>query len=428
MGKDLNGKELGKGLRQRPDGRYELRIYVKGIKKPTYFYSFSISELKKKKKEFITTKAPLSQRYNIQLTVSKWNDEWMSLYVVASKKNTTIENYVNGFERVREYIGYKKLIDVTPSDISYALDSLREEGYARTTIIQSLAVLRIMFQQAFKGGLIPRDPCYDIKMPAQEPGEMPEEKEIISSYDAYRFLYACRDKRYFELYYILLHTGLRIGELLALEWKDINFEKKTIHVHKTLNRIRKYYDSSGKKLTERKAITQITTPKRKSSYRYVPMTDSVIEAFLSWKDKQNSDKKNMGKDWGKDNELLSRFPGLIFTSSKGMPYLPASANTECRKIINKVNKEEMYLAATENRDPIYIGFSPHTFRHTYITHCVESGMDFSTVKKISGHSHANMTEYYTHIEEEHIVDQYQQYIQKYDTESSFKSMKEVDNT
>ena len=57
--------------------------------------------------------------------------------------------------------------------------------------------------------------------------------------------------------------------------------------------------------------------------------------------------------------------------------------------------------------------TPHSFRHTFVTRCIQSGMDAATVKKIAGHSDEKMTNYYTHIEEEHIDDEYELYIQKY---------------
>lgn len=70
----------------------------------------------------------------------------MLLYVVHSVKATTLSNYVNGFERVREYIGYMKLIEVRPTHILDMIKGLEKEGYARTTVIQSLSVIRLLFK------------------------------------------------------------------------------------------------------------------------------------------------------------------------------------------------------------------------------------------------------------------------------------------
>lgn len=90
--------------------------------------------------------------------------------------------------------------------------------------------------------MIPVDPVADIKPSKVEPGEIPDKKAIqdqgdekcLSLYDSQRFLEACKNTRYYELFFILLDTGLRIGEALALEWCDLDFKRKKLRVYKTL--------------------------------------------------------------------------------------------------------------------------------------------------------------------------------------------------
>ena len=357
MGKNLKGKELGKGLYQRKDGRYEARIFVRGTGKTFSIYVTNLQHLKKERNAYLANVSPGIAGYDPRISVSKWYEKWMLIYVVHSVKATTLSNYVNGFERVREYIGYMRLIEIRPTHI------------------------------------------------------------CLSIYDTHRFLESCKNTRYYELFFILLHTGLRIGEALALEWCDLDFKHEKLRVYKTLNRVTKYYDSKGNELPERYSTIQITTPKKSASNRKVPLTDAVIAAFMSWKEKQDRDKEKLGKNWGKTNILLKKYPGLIFTTSSGRSYLPSSAQTECRRIVGIVNKHEIALAEKENRDPNLMDVHPHIFRHTFVTRCIQSGMDAATVKKIAGHSDEKMTNYYTHIEEEHIDDEYELYIQKYGTET-----------
>lgn len=131
------------------------------------------------------------------------------------------------------------------------------------------------------------------------------------------FLHVAAKTKYFELFVVLLNMGLRIGELCALEWKDIDFEQKVIHVYKTLNRITLYYDELGQPLSSPKPITQVTPPKRNASYRDVPMMEEVVQALLSWKLKQDTDKIKKGKKWGKSNPLRDQYPNFVFTTSTG---------------------------------------------------------------------------------------------------------------
>ena len=83
--------------------------------------------------------------------------------------------------------------------------------------------------------------------------------------------------------------------MLALQWRDVNFDEKYLRVYKTLNRVKLYYDKQGKRLTEPYYITQITSPKKKKSVRLIPLPDIAIEAFRNWKEKQDQGKKALGK-------------------------------------------------------------------------------------------------------------------------------------
>ena len=149
--------------------------------------------------------------YDLSITVSQWYNKWMELYVIHSKKNTTINNYVNGYERIREYIGYFKMIEVKPDNILSVIKSLQNEGYKRATTI-----LKLMFQKAFDSKMIPSNPVQDIKLPARDyaPASNDVEKDLqcISVTQSETFFKACKDTRYYELFYLLIHTGMRIGD------------------------------------------------------------------------------------------------------------------------------------------------------------------------------------------------------------------------
>ena len=178
---------------------------------------------------------------------------------------------------------------------------------------------------------------------------------------------------------ILLHTGLRIGEALALEWCDLDFKHEKLRVYKTLNRVTKYYDSKGNELPERYSTIQITTPKKSASNRKVPLTDAVIAAFMSWKEKQDRDKEKLGKNWGKTNILLKKYPGLIFTTSSGRSYLPSSAQTECRRIVGIVNKHEIALAEKGEQRSEFNGCSSSYFPSYFCNkmHSIGNGCRYS---------------------------------------------------
>ena len=215
MGKGINGKELGKGIRQRKDGRYETRIYNQGTGKYVSLYATNLQKLKKTRSAYLEGKSYGIAGYDLSITVSQWYNKWMELYVIHSKKNTTINNYVNGYERLREYIGYFKMIEVKPDNILSVIKSLQNEGYKRATVVHSLTILKLMFQKAFDSKMIPSNPVQDIKLPARDYApasyDVKKDMQCISVTQSETFFKACKDTRYYELFYLLIHTGMRIG-------------------------------------------------------------------------------------------------------------------------------------------------------------------------------------------------------------------------
>ena len=203
-----------------------------------------------------------------------------------------------------------------------------------------------MFQKAFDSKMMPSNPVQDIKLPARDyaPASNNVEKDLqcISVTQSETFFKACKDTRYYELFYLLIHTGMRIGEACALTWTDIDFDNKLIHINKTLNQVSIYYDNNGNPLPEHKFVIQITTPKQTKSCRNVPLSEQVSEALLMWKAKQTADKKQC-KYWGDENSLLTMYPDLVFTTCNGKAYTPNDASKECRRIMDKINANEKNL-------------------------------------------------------------------------------------
>lgn len=183
-------------------------------------------------------------------------------------------------------------------------------------------------------------------------------------------------------------TGMRIGELLSLTWKDIDFQKEVIHVNKTLVYLSDYVKQGGK------PRFTITTPKTERSTRDVPMLGKVKEALLV----QMKDRKKLNK------LSIDGYRDFVFTSKTGNVFLDGSIRTTIKRIINKMNQEETELAKAEGREPVIFDyFTPHCMRHTFATRCYEKGVREKVIQKILGHSKLDMTlNIYTHTTEEMI--------------------------
>lgn len=176
---------------------------------------------------------------------------------------------------------------------------------------------------------------------------------------------------------LCMYTGLRIGEICALRWSDIDLKKKTISVNHTLQRIPRsrqenlwrekqtVYDQEGQRTgTDNLPRTCIITddPKSVSSFRTIPIPEEIYPAI-----------REMNRSGGRN--------GYFLTSSE--------------RCIEPRNYQYFFKRVLENADVRHVKF--HTLRHTFATRCVEMGMDVKTLSEILGHSSTNITmNYYVH--------------------------------
>ena len=162
---------------------------------------------------------------------------------------------------------------------------------------------------------------------------------------------------------ISLYSGMRIGEICALKWEDIDFSKKAIRIQRSME----YRYSVGE--------WRIGEPKSKAGYRTIPLTDETIRILTEQKEK-NKNIKKIQEEWYE----------FIFLSRKGEPVKNSAYDTALFKICDK---------AKINR------FSMHVLRHTFATRCIEGGMMPKTLQKILGHSNIGITmNLYVHITED----------------------------
>ena len=92
---------------------------------------------------------------------------------------------------------------------------------------------------------------------------------------------------------------------------------------------------------------------------------------------------------------------MVFTTKQGNPVMYGDVNRCIKNVILKINLQEQELAKAEGREPVeMMPFSPHCFRHTFITRCKKNGVPYETLQPYVGHSNKEMTEYYNHHKEE----------------------------
>ena len=381
MGKDLNGKDLGKGYSQRKDGRYEARAMVNGVKLNLYG-----TNLTKLKKDFEAQKTLLlrnERNVRKNLTLDEWFDEWFTTCKSPQlKSDVSRKSYrrkvQNTYVRI---LGAKKIEDISQINIQDATYELCDENYQYRTIREALGILRECFEVGIVNNVVKVNPCICINI---RDHNVQKERRVMTHKEQDIFLNEVKNGYYYEAYAILLLTGIRIGEFSGLQWDDIDFENKEIHIRRSMQTA--YID--GRKVEE------LTTPKTSNSYRTIPFFGETEQMFLSWQKKQAVYKKKLGNRWRANPE----HGNLVFTSTVGSPVTRYVLSHDIEKTVSNINMKEVYAACRDGRKPvIFEKLHPHAFRHTFATRCFEKGLDPVFVQSIMGHANYNTTLSYTHI-------------------------------
>lgn len=274
----------------------------------------------------------------------EWLNEWLENAVKPTVKYRTYEKYgriVN--KQLLPKLGEYEIQDLTAQILQAYIAELCEK-YATNTVIGIITVISNSLDRASKVGIIDRHYADSIIYPKIQDGEVEcfsvAEQKKIESY----ILQSNKDKLFGII--ICLYTGLRIGELLALKWSDIDFNKGIIKVTK----------SCRDTWVNRKYVKVFDTPKTINSRRIIPLPKQLIQPL-------KANKKHS------DSEMV--------VGSKGIEQISIRSYQRTFELLLKKIKVE------------HKGF--HVLRHTFATRAIECGMDVKTLSEILGHKNPMVT-------------------------------------
>ncbi len=255
-------------------------------------------------------------------------------------------------------IGTIQLNKLTQDDLEKFYSKLKKSGRIRfiekygpglsnASVRQCHAVCRDALEKAKTEGLIQINPAKGCEIPSKKAAEM----KILSKDEIQRFLIQAKAEGYFELFLLELSTGLRRGEILALQWRNINFQTGELRINK--------------QITHTDGTLTAVKPKTKSSIRTIVLAPSVLSILKAYHATTNS-------RW--------LFPSPVFDDRPIRPDV-------CRKRLSLI---------LEHADCKHIRF--HDLRHTFSTLALEGGMDVKSLSAILGHvSAATTLDIYSHI-------------------------------
>lgn len=385
MGKDLKGREIGKGISQRKDGRYVARASVDGVS--VVLYGRSVNKLKIQLRERVNQLKlnPLQPEESVIL--DEWFETWYRTYKAPILKHGASESYISQYKiYYGGKIGHMPLNTIRPINVQHAVAELLEEGKTPASIKKHTAILKQCFSVARDNDIIKTNPASGVLVPDY----VPKERRVLSWEEQNMFLEYIRDtSRWFcELYEIALLTGMRVGEIGGLMWDDIDFDNSLIHVRRSLSY---NYEKGGKKKIG------LTSPKTFNSRRTIPFFGETKEILLRQKKKINSRRKELGERWNPPEG----FEDMVFYTSRGSLVGRYTLQRDINYVVDQINAMSLEEAVVAGKIPVMLEhIYPHAFRHTFATRCFEKGMTPRTVMEIMGHSNYNTTVVYTHVLED----------------------------
>jgi integrase len=275
-------------------------------------------------------RAALHKKGVLSLNLREWCMEFLDIYKKPFIKVGTYERYKCTFKHIPAI----ELDELSPSELQKIINNMSYEGYSLTTIKHVKIIIVQALRRAQRLGMYP---MYDLTI------DMPKSRKTkisaFSDSDQQLIIKNAHRSFYGDLFLSLMYSGCRVGELIALEWSDIDFRNNILNINKT--------DWHG----------NIQSPKTDESIRTVPMSEELRRIML-----------NLYKIGCK---------GRVFRSTIGT-------------VVNYRS-----LLDSWHRFQVSIGINPivglHVLRHTFATNGLRAGINYKTLSRILGHASVAVT-------------------------------------
>ena len=360
-------RKNGEGtVRLRKDGRWEGRIVIgydeNGLPKTKNVLAKTKGECIEKLKALKSTITPDTPvKLKSDMPFGEWLDHWYETYCKPNARPATQRTY-EGYIRLYLHprLGSIPLNKVTTSDIQQMCTWMMTEarldqkngdsGLSDSQVINCYSLCDRVLEKAVAEKLIVRNPAKGCKLPPNRPNEM----KVLSREDMQKVLIQAKEENYYELFLLEFATGLRLGELMALQWDDVDLVTGELRINKQVNLV-------GSKLV-------ISEPKTKAAVRTLLLPPSVRKVLAEYKTRVNS-------RW-------------LFPSPKkdDLPIIPSAVSRRLHTLLEHAGCEQVRF---------------HDLRHTFATNALAHGMDIKTLSTILGHvSSATTLNTYSHVTDE----------------------------
>ena len=343
------------------------------------------------------------------MSYSDYLDYWLKNYCYVNLKYHTIQAYSNIIKNhIKPRLGFYRLSQIQTSTLQEVVNAIYlEKGFSKNFMHNILKVLKGSFKYANESAQFIKDnPAVKVTMPKYDEPE--KDPAHIFTADEIKMILE-RFKNNHAMYYAILtayYTGLRVSEVFALTWEDIDFENQTLTVNKNVLKKNQSGATHGRHISGKATtVWYFGTCKTKSSYRTIKIGDTLLKALKEYKEEQERDKIEYGdlymKHYAKETsnyynhkpetkiinaylELQVALPevNLVFVKHNGV----FEGTDTCKYPFKVIHYE------------LGINCRFHDFRDTHATKLIESGADIKAISERLGHNNIQTTyEFYVRV-------------------------------
>lgn len=283
-----------------------------------------------------------------KITLAEYLNEWLETACKPRLAPKTIEGYKICIERhITPALGQIYLSELQPMHIQILYGDLLEKGLSKRTVELVHTVLRAALKQAVKWQMISRNPADATEPPRPKRPEV----RTLSPAELNRLLEEAQSSPIADVILVAAYTGMRRGEVLALQWEDIDFVRRIIYVQRNLVRV------GGEFI--------VKPPKTQRGLRQVPVDDGVIERLAELKE-----------------QAISKW---VFSRADGSPLDPSTVTHQFKRVAEQAGFPDLRF---------------HDLRHTFATILLTQGIQAKVVQELLGHESITTTiDTYTHVVE-----------------------------